>query len=98
VIQLVPTFPHTRAGLAIMLEHGAAMHWIGAPGLIELDRDIASPQGAFVPGGPLALIFKGQLILLDVTPVGVQSITRLDVPIQRTVGICATSTLLAGTM
>ena len=58
VTGLFPTLPHTRAGLAVMLEHGAVLHWLGAPGLIDLDRDLASPQGVFVPAGPLVLLRK----------------------------------------
>jgi tetratricopeptide (TPR) repeat protein len=88
---LHPTLPHTRFGLAILLEHGATLHWIGAPGLIELDRDIASPLAAFVPGGPLVLISDAQMILLDVDSRGVQKVTRVEVTGQRPVGLSATS-------
>ncbi len=91
VVGLLSQLPHTRAGLAIMLVNGAVMHWVGAPGLIELDRDIASPQGAFVPGGPLVLISDAQMLLLDVDARGVQKVTRVEVPGQRPVGVCATA-------
>lgn len=87
VVGLFATLPHTRAGLSIMLEHGASMHWMGAPGLIELDRDIASPKGTFVPAGPLALISDALLLLLDVDSAGVQKVTRVELTGQQPVGI-----------
>jgi hypothetical protein len=91
VIGLFATLPHTRAGLAIMLEHGATIHWLGTPGLIELDRDIASPQGAFVPGGPLALFSGKQIVLFDLDQRGVKKITRVPVTGQAPIGISATA-------
>ena len=93
VVELLATLPHTRAGIAIMLVRGAAMHWIGSPGLIELDRDIESPQGTFVHGGPLALISNARLVLLDVAARGVQKVTRLELTGQRPVGVCGTNSL-----
>jgi tetratricopeptide (TPR) repeat protein len=93
VVALAATLPHTRAGLAVMLEHGAAMYWLGAPGLIELDRDIASSQGVFVPGGPLVLISDAQVVLLDVDSRGVQKVTRVEVTGQRPVGVSATDSV-----
>ena len=87
VVGLCATLPHARAGLAIMLENGAVMHWIGTPGLIELDRDIASPKGAFVSAGPLALVSDSRLLLLDVDSAGVQKVTRVELTGQRPVGI-----------
>lgn len=91
VIGLICTLPHTRAGLAIMLEHGAEMHWIGSPGLIQLDRDIASPKGAFISAGPLALVSDSALLLIDVDSNGVQKVTRSELIVQRPVGICSTA-------
>ncbi|MFO1513667.1 MAG: hypothetical protein U1F83_12240 [Verrucomicrobiota bacterium] len=91
VIRLVATLPHTRAGLAIMLGHGAALHWVGSPGLIELDRDITAPHGAFVPGGPLVLSSDARLLLLDVDARGVQRVTRVELTGQRPIGVTATS-------
>lgn len=91
VMGLLATLPHTRAGLVILLEHGAAMHWVGAPGLIELERDLASPQGVFVPGGPLVLVSGARLRLLDVDSRGVQKATRVELAGQRNVGVCATA-------
>jgi len=93
VVGVSATLPHTRAGLAVMLEHGAVMYWLGAPGLIELDRDILSPQGAFIPGGPLVLISDAQLMLLDVDSRGVQNVTRVEVTGQRPVGVSATNSV-----
>jgi hypothetical protein len=87
VVGLFATLPHTRAGLAIMLAHGAVMHWMGAPGLIELDRDIASPKAAFVSAGPLAVISDSRLLLLDVDSAGMQKVTRVELTGQRPVGI-----------
>lgn len=91
VTGLFSTLPHTRAGLSVILEHGAAFHWLGTPGLIELDRDLASPQGVFVPGGPLVLVSEKQMVLLDLEQSGVKKITRTPVIGQRPVGVCATT-------
>src|SRR5262249_23482432 len=44
-IGLVTTIPNTRRGVAVMLNHGAVLHWVGSDGCIELDRDIQSPMG-----------------------------------------------------
>jgi hypothetical protein len=93
VVGLAATLPHTRAGLAVMLEHGAMMYWLGAPGLIQLDSDISSPQGTFVPGGPLVLISDAQLMLIDVDSRGVQKVTRVAVTGQRPVGVSATDSV-----
>lgn len=91
VINLVPTPPHTRPGVAVMLDHGAAMHWVGSPGLIELDRDITAPKCAFVAGGPLVLISGTQLVLLDMDSRGVQKVTRVEHTGQRPIGVSATA-------
>ncbi|MEW6158744.1 MAG: hypothetical protein AB1813_15065, partial [Verrucomicrobiota bacterium] len=50
--QVVATPMHTRRGVAVMLDHGAVMHWLGMAESIHLDRDLVAPMGAFVPGGP----------------------------------------------
>ena len=76
--RLCPTLPHTRQGVAVMLKHGAVMHWRGAQELIELDRDIESARAAFVPGGPLVLISGSQGILLEVDARGVHGVTRFE--------------------
>jgi tetratricopeptide (TPR) repeat protein len=88
---LLATEPHTRHGVAVMLRHGAVMHWLGTPGLLELARDLAAPIGAFVPGGPLVLISEASMHLLHVDSRGVQKVTRVEVPGQRPIGVCATS-------
>src|SRR5262249_17319704 len=62
--RLCATLPHTRQGVAVMLKHGAVMHWRGTQELIELDRDMESPRAAFVPGGPLVLVSGAQGMLL----------------------------------
>jgi hypothetical protein len=90
-VGLFATLPHTRKGIAVMLEHGAVLHWIGAPGLIELDHDLNSPLGAFVPGGPLVLVSDAQTILLDVDARGVQKVTRVELTGQRPVGVTGTA-------
>ena len=90
VVGLCPTLPYARQGVALMLEHGAVMYWCGAGGLIELDRDVASPMGAFVPGGPLVLISGSRAVLLEVDSRGVQSVRRMELPGQRPVGVSAT--------
>lgn len=90
-VGLLATEPHTRQGVAVMLRHGATMHWLGTPGLIELDRDLAMPIGAFIPGGPLVLIADATMHLLHVDSRGVQKATRVEIPGQRPIGVCAAS-------
>jgi hypothetical protein len=89
-VGLVATAAPTPPGVAVLLDHGAVMHWIGAPGLLELDRDIAASNGAFVPDGPLVLISGSWILVLTVDHRGVQKVTRLLVPGQRFVGVRAT--------
>jgi tetratricopeptide (TPR) repeat protein len=91
VAGMFATLPHTRAGVAIMLEQGAVMHWLGTPGLMELERDVVSPQGVFVPGGPLVLVSESKMLLLDVDSRGVQKVTRAPILGQRPIGICTTA-------
>ena len=92
-IGLVATLPHTRSGIAVLLEHGAVMHWagvdVGSP--IELSRDLASPLATFVPGGPMVLVSDAQMMLLDVDSRGVQKVTRVELTGQRPVGVCYTA-------
>ena len=90
-IGLCSTLPHTRQGVVVMLEHGAVLHWVGSPGLIELDRDLSSPLGAFVPGGPLVLVSGSRVLLLEVDSRGVQRVTRAELMGQRPVSVCPTS-------
>ena len=91
VIALAATPLHTRQGIAIFMEHGAAMHWVGGDNLIELDRDIASPKGLFVPGGPLVLISEGQGMLVNVQGQNLQSVCRFELPNRHAIGLSATS-------
>jgi MoxR-vWA-beta-propeller ternary system domain bpX3 len=88
---LCPTLPHTRQGVAVMLKQGAAMHWRGTEDFIELDRDLASPMAAFVPGGPLVLISGSEGVLLEVDARGVHGVTRFEVATKNPIGVCSTS-------
>ena len=90
-VGLVATIPNTRQGVAVMLNQGAIMYWIGARGCIELDRDIRAPMGAFVPGGPLVLASGLRLMLFDVSSQRVHSVTRLELSGQRAAGISSTA-------
>src|SRR6185503_6434308 len=80
VIGLVPTLPHTRQGILALLEQGAALHWLGTEAVITVEPDLASPRGAFVPGGPLVLVSGRQMVLLEVDSRGVTKITRAEHP------------------
>lgn len=91
VIGLFATIPNTRQGVAVMLHGGAVMYWIGAESCTELDRDIQSPIGTFVPGGPLVLISGLQAVLLEADSRGVKSVTRMTLTGQRPVAVSATS-------
>jgi tetratricopeptide (TPR) repeat protein len=91
-VRLVATIPNTRKGVAVLLHHGAVMFWVGADTCLELDRDIQSPMGAFVPGGPLVLVSGSKLLTLEVDSRGVHSVTRVEIDRQPIVGVCATST------
>jgi hypothetical protein len=85
---LVATLPHTRPGIAVMLHQGAVMYWVGNESWSdELDRDISSPIGAFIPNGPLVLASGSQLVLLETDSRGVHSVVRTDCPGQRIVGV-----------
>jgi tetratricopeptide (TPR) repeat protein len=90
-VRVLGTIPNTRRGVTVMLHAGAVMHWVGTPGCIELDRDILSPMGAFVPGGPLVLASGSHLMLLDVDSRGVQSVTRMELTGSKIVGVTATA-------
>ena len=78
IIGLVPTLPHTRQGVLALLKHGAALHWLGTETVIKIEQDLASPVGAFVPGGPLVLISGKQMVLLEVDARGVSKVTRAE--------------------
>lgn len=88
---LCPTLPHTRPGVAVMLKHGAVMHWRGTQDLIELDRDLPSPMAAFVPGGPLVLVSGSQGLLLEVDARGVHGVTRFELATKCPIGVSSTS-------
>lgn len=90
-IRIFATIPHTRQGVAVMLQNGAVMFWVGANSYIELDRDIQSPIGTFVPGGPLVLISGMQAILLEVDSRGVKNVTRLKLTCQHAVAVSSTA-------
>jgi tetratricopeptide (TPR) repeat protein len=89
--RLCPTLPHTRQGVAVMMKHGAVMHWRGTQDLLELDRDLPSPKAAFVPGGPLVLISGSQGMLLEADARGVHSVTRFELTSKNPIGVCSTS-------
>jgi tetratricopeptide (TPR) repeat protein len=88
VVRVFPSLPHTRQGVAIMLHSGAVMFWMGGEACLELDRDITSPIGAFVPGGPLVLASGARLLTLEVDSRSVSSVVRLELTGQRIVGVC----------
>jgi hypothetical protein len=88
-VHVFGTMPHTRRGVAVMLSEGAVMCWAGTEGCVELDRDIKSPLGTFVPGGPLVLISGTQLLLLDLDSRGVHGVVRMDTTGSPLVGVCA---------
>jgi tetratricopeptide (TPR) repeat protein len=93
VIGLFPTLPHTRQGIAVMLEFGAVLHWVGMEEFVELDRDIPTPIGVFVPGGPLVLISDCRAVLLEVDGRGVHNVTCVELKGQKPIGICATASV-----
>jgi hypothetical protein len=79
--ELIATLPNTRAGVAVMLDHGAVMHWCGAANWIELDRDAPNPIGAFLHGGGIVLISSQGAVILELNAAGVAGISRIDLPI-----------------
>lgn len=90
-VRVFGTIPSTRRGVAVMLAHGAVMYWSGADSCVELDRDIKSPLGAFVPGGPLVLVSGSDMLVIDVDSRGVQSVVRMQIAERRAVGVSATA-------
>lgn len=91
VVGLVPTLRHHRRGVVILMEHGASILWMGAPGLIELDRDLERPMAAFVHGGPLALVSGRALHLVDVDNTGVRRVGRMTLDVGVPVAVTGTS-------
>jgi tetratricopeptide (TPR) repeat protein len=90
-IELVPTLPYTRQGLAIMMDTGASMYWHGSPELVELTRDLHRPTGAFIPGGPLVLTSAKTMRLLEMDARGVHRASTVELSTQQAVGVCATT-------
>jgi tetratricopeptide (TPR) repeat protein len=88
-IRVIATLPNTRRGVAVMLQAGALMYWVGSEASIELDRDSQSPIGAFIPNGPLVLASGSHAQLLEVDSSGVKSIVRQELTTRRAVGVCA---------
>ena len=88
-VRMFPTIPNTKRGVAVMLLQGAVMYWVGTDACIELDRDIQSPLGTFVPGGPMVLASGFRVLLLEMDSRGVHSIVRLELTGQRAVGVSA---------
>jgi hypothetical protein len=86
-VRIFSTIPHTRQGIAIMLHQGAVIYWVGAENCSELDRDISSPIGAFIPQGPLVLASGPHLVLLEADSRGVHSVVRMELVGQRIVGV-----------
>jgi tetratricopeptide (TPR) repeat protein len=89
VVRLVATIPNTRRGVAAMLHAGAVMYWAGADGYLELDRDLESPIGAFVPGGPLVLVSGQRVLLLELDSRGVYGVVKFELTGHRAVGVRA---------
>jgi hypothetical protein len=89
VVRLVATIPNTRQGVAALLRTGAVIYWVGAAECIELDRDLALPIAAFIPGGPLVLASDFRCLLLEVDSRGVHRVTRMELISQRITGVSA---------
>jgi tetratricopeptide (TPR) repeat protein len=89
VIGMRPTLPHTRQGLAVFLEHGAVLHWLGSSEFVELDRDIHCPFGAFVQRGPIVLVSSSHGMLLEVDTEDVRGVTRFDLSNENPVAVSA---------
>jgi hypothetical protein len=87
VIRLVATVPNTKQGVAVLLHDWAVMCWAGTDDCMDLERDLASPIAAFVPGGPLVLASGSRIVLLDMDSQGVQRVTRLTLDGERIVGV-----------
>jgi hypothetical protein len=84
---------NTRQGVAVMLKQGAILHWVGTEIGIELDRDLESPIGTFVSGGPLVLISGFQALVLEIDSRGVKAITRQELSGKRPIAVSGTSNL-----
>jgi len=73
---LVSTLPHTRAGVVVLLDRGAVMHWFGHENLITLENDTEWISGAWTPSGKLVLVSASEICLADVDTRGVHGIKR----------------------
>jgi hypothetical protein len=78
--RLAPSLPNMRGAVAIMMDHGAQIYWLGNANPNELDRDIHNPMGAFVYGGAFVLISGTEAQILDVDSGGVHKVTRANLP------------------
>jgi hypothetical protein len=77
-LRLTGTPPHTKPAVVVSMDHGAIIHWLDSKEWQELDRDIASPQATFIPGGPLVLLAGLHLILLEGDSRGMYQVTRMQ--------------------
>jgi len=91
VTGLAPALPHTRQGVAVMLDRGAVLAWSGDDECHDLDQDLPSPRGAFVPGSELVLVsgHQGRVFQLD-DPAGIKSKSFKHASGGPMVGVCAT--------
>lgn len=87
---LAVTPPHTRGAVAVLLDRGASVLWQGSAEWIEVDSDLPAPHGAFIPGGPLALVSGRKAVISEVDSRGVHGVTRVELPGRNAVGVCAT--------
>jgi tetratricopeptide (TPR) repeat protein len=88
-VRMFATIPNTRQGVAVMLQNGAVMYWLGANACLELDRDLDSPIGAFIPGGPLVLASGVRATLLEMDSRGVHNVVGIELTGRRAVGVSA---------
>jgi tetratricopeptide (TPR) repeat protein len=88
---LYPTLAHTRAGVVIVMEHGALVQWAGNRDWLELDRDLLEPRAGFVPGGPLVLVSGNRGLALDVDARGVQSMARFEPACRAPIAVAETA-------
>ena len=77
-MRLIPCLPNTRAAVAIMMDHGAQIYWLGDANPNELDRDAPNPIGTFIHGGAFVLISGAEAQILEVNSGGVHKVTRAN--------------------
>jgi tetratricopeptide (TPR) repeat protein len=58
IVRLAGAPAHLRAALAVCLEDGVALHWIGASGFDRLDADFAAAHLAFTKMGTLVALSR----------------------------------------